>query len=383
MTGAEVQKPLKLGMVGGGEGAFIGAVHRIAARIDDRFTLVAGALSSNPERALRSGQSLGLSEDRIYSDFKEMAAKEAAREDGIDAVSIVTPNHMHAPVAKAFLEAGIHVICDKPLTAQLDEALELEQTVKNSGKVFVLTHNYTGYPLMRQAREMVQNGELGNIRVVQAEYAQDWLTEPADDDNKQAAWRTDPKMAGAGAIGDIGTHAFNLACFVSDLKVTQLAAELSSFVGNRLVDDNAHINLRFENGARGSIWASQIAPGNENGLRLRVYGDKGGIEWSQENPNNLWFTPFGEPKRLITRSGSGASDLANRVSRTPGGHPEGYLEGFATIYTEAADAIIAHENGAGLDDGHHINSIEEGMTGMRFIDACQRSSKDDASWVSL
>lgn len=383
MTGAEIKKPLKLGMVGGGEGAFIGAVHRIAARIDARFTLVAGALSSNPDRALRSGLALGLSEDRIYSDFKEMASQEAAREDGIDAVSIVTPNHMHAPVAKAFLEAGVHVICDKPLTAQLDEALELEQTVKNSSKVFVLTHNYTGYPLMRQAHEMVQNGDLGNIRVVQAEYAQDWLTEPADDDNKQAAWRTDPKMAGAGAIGDIGTHAFNLACFVSDLKVTQLAAELSSFVGNRLVDDNAHINLRFENGARGSIWASQIAPGNENGLRLRVYGDKGGIEWSQENPNNLWFTPFGEPKRLITRSGAGASDLANRVSRTPGGHPEGYLEGFATIYTEAADAIIAHENGASLDDGHHINSIEEGMTGMRFIDACQRSSKDDARWVSL
>lgn len=383
MTSADLQKPLKLGMVGGGEGAFIGAVHRIAARIDNRFSLVAGALSSNADRALISGLALGLTEDRIYSDFKEMATQEAAREDGIDAVSIVTPNHMHAPVAKAFLEAGIHVICDKPLTAQLQEALELEQVVKNSGKLFVLTHNYTGYPMMRQAREMVQNGDLGAIRVVQAEYAQDWLTVPADDDNKQAAWRTDPKMAGAGAIGDIGTHAYNLACFVSDLKVDQLAAELSSFVGARLVDDNAHINLRFENGARGSIWASQIAPGNENGLKLRVYGEKGGIEWSQENPNNLWYTPFGEAKRLITRSGSGASDLANRVSRTPGGHPEGYLEGFATIYTEAADAIIAQESGADLPDGHHINSIEEGMAGMRFIDACQRSSKNDASWVSL
>lgn len=383
MTSADLQKPLKLGMVGGGEGAFIGAVHRIAARIDNRFSLVAGALSSSPDRALRSGVALGLAKDRSYSDFKEMAIQEAARDDGIDAVSIVTPNHMHAPVAKAFLEAGIHVICDKPLTAQLEEAIELEEVVKNSGKLFVLTHNYTGYPLMRQAREMVQNGDLGTIRVVQAEYAQDWLTVPADDDNKQAAWRTDPKMAGAGAIGDIGTHAFNLACFVSNLKVDQLAAELSSFVGARLVDDNAHINLRFAGGARGSIWASQIAPGHENGLKLRVYGEKGGIEWSQENPNNLWFTPFGDAKRLITRSGAGASDLANRVSRTPGGHPEGYLEGFATIYTEAADAIIAHQTGAALPAGHHINSIEDGMDGMRFIHACQHSSKNDAKWVSL
>jgi predicted dehydrogenase len=382
MTGTH-QNRLRLGMVGGGQGAFIGGVHRIAARIDNRFELVAGALSSDKERAQASGEELGLASDRIYTDFYEMAKSEANREDGIDAVSIVTPNHMHAPVATAFLNAGIHVICDKPLSANLDEALELEKTVQHSGKLFVLTHNYTGYPMIRQAQDMVANGDIGNIRVVQAEYAQDWLTVRPDKDNKQAAWRTDPKMAGAGAIGDIGTHAFNLACFVSGLDVTQLSAELSSFVAGREVDDNAHIGLRFTNGARGSIWATQIAPGNENALRLRIYGDKGGLEWAQEDPNYLWHTPFGEPKRLLTRSGSGASDLANRVSRIPGGHPEGYLEGFATIYTEAADAIMAANTGASLPDGHHTNSISDGVLGMKFINACQQSSASDTAWVSL
>lgn len=382
MTGTH-QNRLRLGMVGGGQGAFIGGVHRIAARLDDRFELVAGALSSNQQRAQASGEELGLASDRIYTDFHEMAKTEAARDDGIDVVSIVTPNHMHAPIATAFLNAGIHVICDKPLTATLDEALELEKTVQNSGKLFVLTHNYTGYPMIRQAQEMVANGDIGNIRVVQAEYAQDWLTVPPDADNKQAAWRTDPKMAGAGAIGDIGTHAFNLACFVSGLGVEQLSAELSSFVAGREVDDNAHIGLRFTNGARGTIWATQVAPGNENTLRLRLYGDKGGLEWAQEDPNYLWYTPFGEPKRLLTRSGSGASDRANRVSRIPGGHPEGYLEGFATIYSEAADAIMKADFGTPLPDGHHTNSISDGMLGMKFINACQRSSASDTAWVSL
>lgn len=383
MTSSNYQKPIQFGMVGGGEGAFIGAVHRIAARIDNRFELVAGALSSNAERAMSSGQSLGLADDRIYASFEKMAETEASREDGITAVSIVTPNHMHAPIATAFLNAGIHVICDKPMTADLSQAYELEKTVQSSGKLFVLTHNYTGYPMMRQARQMIENGDLGNIRVVQAEYAQDWLTKPVRSTNKQATWRADPKMAGSGAIGDIGTHAFNLACFVSGLNIDQLSAELSSFVDGRAVDDNAHINLRFRGGARGTIWASQVATGNENGLKLRIYGDKGGIEWSQEDPNYLWFTPFGQAKRLVTRSGAEASDIANRVSRTPGGHPEGYLEGFATIYSEAADAIIAHDHNQALPEGHHINTVHDGMLGMKFIDACQRSSKNDTAWVSL
>lgn len=376
-------KPIRIGMVGGGQGAFIGAVHRIAMRIDNRFELVAGALSSNPERALASSQELGLDDDRSYTSYEEMAKQEAARKDGIEAVAIVTPNHMHAPVAGAFLDAGLHVICDKPLTANLDEALSLEKKVSKSGKLFILTHNYTGYPVIRQARKMIANGDLGKIRIVQAEYAQDWLTEAADDDNKQAAWRTDPKLAGSGAIGDIGTHAFNLASFVSGLEVEQLSAELSSFVPNRQVDDNAHISVRYKGGTRGTIWASQVAPGNENSLTLRIYGEKGGLEWSQEDPNYLWHTPLGNTKRLITRSGNGASDIANRVSRIPSGHPEGYLEGFANIYSEAAIAIDAAKTGNSLPDGHHINTIEDGVKGMRFIDACQRSSNDNASWVSL
>ncbi|MEW7009550.1 Gfo/Idh/MocA family protein [Lentilitoribacter sp. EG35] len=383
MATSNPKKTIRLGMVGGGQGAFIGAVHRIASRIDNRFKLVAGALSSNPERALASGRELGLDDDRSYTDYKEMARHEADLKDGIEAVAIVTPNHLHAPIASAFLSAGIHVICDKPLTTNLDEAIDLEKKVHQSKKLFILTHNYTGYPVIRQAREIIANGTLGNIRIVRAEYAQDWLTEAADDDNKQATWRSDPKMAGSGAIGDIGTHAFNLANFVSGLETEQLSAELSRFVPNRQLDDNAHINIRYKGGARGTIWASQVAPGNENSLTLRIYGEKGGLEWSQEDPNYLWHTPFGEPKRLITRSGNGASDIANRVSRVPGGHPEGYLEGFATIYSEAAIAIEAYKTGASLPEGHHINTIEDGVYGMKFIDACQRSSINNASWVSL
>ena len=374
---------LRLGMVGGGQGAFIGAIHRIAARLDGQFTLVAGALSSEAQRAKASGAELGLDPARCYSDFRDMAKSEAARDDGIDVVAIVTPNHLHAPAAIAFLQAGIHVICDKPLSATLEDAVALEAAVKASGKQFILTHNYTGYPLIRQARDMVANGTLGALRLVQVEYAQDWLTEAPAADNKQAAWRTDPKQAGAGALGDIGTHAFNLASFVSQLDVQELSAEVSSFVPGRLVDDNAHVSLRYEGGARGTLWCSQVAPGNENALRLRIYGDKGGLEWAQENPNQLWYTPLGAPKQLLTRAGAGASDVANRVSRTPGGHPEGYLEGFATIYTEAAQAIRAADEGTPLSAGHHTNGIAEGMAGMRFIAACLASSQANAAWTAL
>lgn len=380
---SDISKPIRLGMVGGGQGAFIGAVHRIAARIDGQFNLVAGALSSDPTRATASGQELGLDAERTYTSFEHMAREESQRADGIEAVSIVTPNHMHAPVARAFLAAGIHVICDKPLTATLDDALKLEQDAKQSDALFFLTHNYTGYPVIRQARDMVEKGELGHIRLVQVEYVQDWLTEPADSDNKQAAWRTDPKMAGAGALGDIATHAFNLACFVSGLEAEQLSAELSSFVAGRKVDDNVHVNMRWKGGARGLLWASQVAPGNENALRLRIFGDKGGIEWAQEDPNYLWYAPFGREKRLITRGGNCASDVSARVTRTPGGHPEGYLEAFATIYSEAAIAIRATQSGSTLPEGHHTISLADGILGMKFINACQRSSADNAAWVSL
>ena len=383
-TEAHTQK-IRLGMVGGGSGAFIGGVHRMAARIDDHFDLVAGALSSTAEKSLASGRELGLDPERCYGSFEEMAEKEAARSDGIEAVSIVTPNHVHYPAAKAFLERGIHVICDKPLTSNLEDAKKLKAVADKAKALFILTHNYTGYPMVRQAREMVAAGLLGQIRVVQVEYAQDWLTEAVEQTGaKQAVWRTDPKQSGAGgATGDIGTHAFNLASFVTGLTLDSLAADLDSFVEGRRVDDNAHVMLRFEGGAKGMLWCSQVAPGNENGLRLRVYGTKGGLEWEQENPNYIWFTPFGEQKRLVTRNGAGAGQAAARVSRIPGGHPEGYLEAFATIYTEAAAAINAAKSGAALDPAVIYPTIDDGVKGVAFVEACVASSKGNGAWVRV
>ena len=373
---------IRLGMVGGGAGAFIGAVHRIAARIDDRFELVAGALASTPEKAISSGHELGLAPDRIYGDFKSMAMREARLKNGIEAVAIVTPNHMHFPVAREFLKRDIHVICDKPLTSTLADARKLVKAAKKSNALFVLTHNYTGYPMVRQARDMVAGGEIGTIRVVQVEYPQDWLTEEAGPDNKQADWRTDPERSGAGgSTGDIGTHAFNLASFVSGLEVDELSADLQAFVPGRRVDDNGHVLLRFAGGARGMLWCSQVAPGNENNLRLRVYGDKGGFEWAQEDPNYLWHTPFGQPKRLLTRGGSGSNEVAASVTRVPPGHPEGYLEGFATIYSEAANAIDAASGNGDLPKGHHYPTVTDGLKGLQFVDACVRSSARNAAWI--
>ncbi|EEW24312.1 Gfo/Idh/MocA family protein [Rhodobacter ferrooxidans] len=374
---------LKLGMVGGGQGAFIGAVHRIAARLDGHWDLVAAALSSDPARAAASAAELGI--DRSYENYLDMAVAEAGRADGIDAVAIVTPNHLHAPVAEAFLRAGIHVICDKPLTATMAQAEHLAKVVAESGKQFILTHNYTAYPLIRQARAMVASGALGTIRLVNAEYLQDWLATPLEQTgSKQAEWRTDPARSGVGgAIGDIGTHALNLAGFVTGLQVTQLSADLTSFVPGRRLDDDAQVRLRFAGGAKGLLWASQVATGNENGLRLRVYGDKGGIEWQQENPNVLRFTPLGQPTQILTRAGAGSWPQAARVSRTPAGHPEGYLEGFATIYAEAA-ALIAHAKyGTPLDPAVTAPGLADGMLGMRFQVACVASSQADAAWVNV
>jgi predicted dehydrogenase len=373
---------IRLGMVGGGNDAFIGGVHRIASRIDDKFELVAGALSSTAEKSRASGAALGLSPDRIYDDFRSMAIREARLKSGIEAVSIVTPNHVHYAAAREFLKRGIHVICDKPLTSTLPDAKKLVKAAEESDALFILTHNYTGYPMVRQAREMVAADEIGNIRVVQVEYPQDWLT--VEQDLKQAEWRTDPARAGAGgSTGDIGTHAFNLACFVTGLVVESLAADIQAFVPGRQVDDNAHVLLRFEGGARGMLWSSQVAPGNENALRIRVYGESGGLEWAQEDPNYLWHTPFGEPKRLITRSGAGAGDAAARISRIPPGHPEGYLEGFANLYSEAAAAIIAHRSGSPVPDGVLYPTVQDGLKGVQFVDACVRSSARNAAWVSL
>ncbi|WP_217361257.1 Gfo/Idh/MocA family protein [Ruegeria arenilitoris] len=376
----ETSGRIRLGMVGGGNDAFIGGVHRIAARLDDKFELVAGALSSTPEKSLESGQALGL--ERVYGDFKQMAIREARLKSGIEAVSIVTPNHVHYAAAREFLKRGIHVICDKPLTSTLTDAKKLVKAAESANALFILTHNYTGYPMVRQAREMVADGDIGKIRVVQVEYPQDWLTEQQD--FKQAEWRTDPERSGAGgSTGDIGTHAYNLACFVTGLKAESLAADLQAFVPGRKVDDNAHVLLRFEGGARGMLWSSQVAPGNENALRLRVYGEKGGFEWSQEDPNYLWFTPYNEPKRLITRNGAGAGDAANRLSRVPPGHPEGYLEGFANIYGEAAEAIQAFRNGSSPDASVVYPTVHDGLNGVKFVAACVQSSSRNAAWVSL
>jgi predicted dehydrogenase len=377
---------IRLGMVGGGQGAFIGAVHRLAARMDDHYEFVAGALSSDAARSKASGEELGLAQDRIYADFREMAKAEAKRADGIEAVSIVTPNHMHFPSAKAFIEAGIHVVCDKPLSLNLKEALVLEKLLaKNKNVIFALTHNYSGYPMIRHARAMVAAGELGDIRVVQGEYPQDWLTTDLEKSGqKQAAWRTDPSKTGAGGcVGDIGTHTYQLGCFVSGLKLDELSADLTTFVKGRRVDDNVHVMLRYKGGAKGMIWASQVAPGHENGLKIRVYGTKGGLEWVQADPNYLWYTPFGEPKRLITRGGAGSNAAAARVTRVPPGHPEGYLEGFANIYTEVARAIKAKRAGKKPDKDVQFPGIEDGVAGMAFIEACVKSSVKNGKWMKV
>ena len=376
---------IRLGMVGGGQGAFIGGVHRMAARLDDHFDLVAGALSSTPEKSLASGRELGLDPARCYGSFEEMAEKEAARPDGIEPVSIVTPNHVHYPAAKAFLERGIHVICDKPLTSNLEDAKKLKAVAEASKALFILTHNYTGYPMVRHARELALNGELGEIRVVQMEYPQDWLAEPIEQTGqKQAAWRTDPKQSGAGgSTGDIGTHAYNLGCFVSGLELDELAADVHTFVAGRKLDDNAHVMLRFKGGAKGMLWCSQVATGHENGLKLRIYGSRGGIEWTQADPNYLWFTRLGEPKQLITRAGAGAGAAATRVTRIPSGHPEGYLEAFATIYSEAAAAITAARSGTAVDPAVVYPTIDDGVKGVAFVEACIASSKQNGAWVKV
>ena len=376
---------IRIGMVGGGEGAFIGAVHRIASRLDDEFELVAGALASEPERAKRSAAAIGLGPDRSYGSYEEMAKLEAARPDGIEAVVIVTPNHMHYPVARAFLEAGIHVICDKPMTSTLADARSLAALVRKSGKLFVLTHNYTAYPMVRQARRMVVAGEIGKIRVVQVEYPQAWLaTKLEDSGQKQAAWRTDPARSGAGGcVGDIGTHAFNLASFVTGLDVESLSADVSTFVEGRAVDDNIHVLLRFAGGAKGMLWASQVAAGHENDLRLRVYGETGALSFAQEEPNRLWVSKLDEPRRLVTRGGAGFDPEAARLTRVPAGHPEGYLEGFANLYGEAALAIRAARKGDSPAVETALPSAEDGVKGMEFIDAVLRSSSQNGAWVTL
>jgi predicted dehydrogenase len=371
-------------MVGGGEGAFIGGVHRMAARIDDQWELVAGAFQSDPQKSTAFGKSLGLDPARCYGDHLTMASSEPGRPDRIDAVSIVTPNSTHAPIALSFLAAGIPVICDKPLTINSKEALILSEAVAQARVPFILTHNYSGYPMIRQARAMVEAGELGEIRIVQVEYAQDWLATDQPG-NKQADWRGDPSRAGpGGALGDIATHAFQLAEFVTRLEAKSVAADLSAFVPGRKVDDNVNVMLRFGGVAKGMLWASQVATGSVNGLRLRVFGDKGGIEWAQETPETLQFTPLAQPARIYRRGGPGVSPSAAHATRTPGGHPEGYLEGFAQIYSDAAELIRAHQEKrepkafAKLAPG-----VADGVRGVKFIEAAIQSSGNNGAWTSI
>lgn len=381
-----MQRRIRIGLVGGGQGSFIAAAHRAAARLDDGYELVAGALSSDPQRALTSGLKLRLAPERCYATYADMARREAQRPDGIDAVVIVTPNHLHFPVAQAFLEQGIHVICDKPMTTRLDHADVLLALAERQGLLFMVTHTYSGYPLVRHARELVRNGALGDIRVVQVEYAQDWLSEPLElTGQKQAEWRADPQRAGpAGALGDIGTHAFHLAGFVSGLEVDQLAAELTTFVPGRVLDDHVQVMLRYQGGARGMLWASQVATGSANRLQLRVFGSRAAIHFDQESPDQLLFTGLGEATQIVRRGATPAGGDAALATRLPAGHPEGYFEAFAQLYRDFALAWQALAAGQPFDAAHHpMPTVRDGRQGMAFIDAVLRSHQGGSSWVAL
>ncbi|MCM5552026.1 Gfo/Idh/MocA family protein [Pleomorphomonas sp. NRK KF1] len=373
------QTRIKLGMVGGGATAFIGAVHRIAMRMDDRFELVAGALDVDAERGRAFAATLGIAPDRAYATYQDLIDKEALRPDRVDAVVIVTPNFLHFPIAKAALEAGFDVICEKPMTTTLEDAEALAALVESTGHRFFLTHTYTGYPMVRQAREMIAAGEIGRLRRVEVEYLQDWLAAPVENTGAEGAvWRTDPKRAGAGgAIGDVGTHAWNLAAFVSGEEPTHLLAELSTLVEGRRVDDDAAILLRYASGAKGSILASQVLPGNGNNVSFRIYGDKAGLEWWQEKPEELWFTRLGEPRQMIRRNGAGATNSAIAGSRVPAAHPEGYLEAFANLYRDAADIL------SGKAASTVVPSALDGVSGSKFVEACLKSNAAGNTWTEV
>jgi predicted dehydrogenase len=380
-----MNRKLRMGMVGGGQGAFIGAVHRTAAAIDGEIDLVCGAFSSTPERSKASGELLMIDPGRCYGDYKEMIKKESKRKDKMDIVSIVTPNHMHFAPAKMALEHGFHVICDKPVTFTLAEAKKLKDVIQSTGLTFALTHNYTGYPMVKQARALVRSGAIGKIRKVVVEYPQGWLAFLEEKKGyKQAEWRTDPKRSGvAGAIGDIGTHAENLAEYITGLKITSLCADVSTFVEGRLLDDDASVLLRFDNGAKGILYCSQIANGEENALRIRVYGELGGLDWRQEEPNTLVHKS--QTFHHIYRPNVGELDpLAKANIRLPNGHPEGYLEAFANIYRNFARTVRKRMNG---EEPSEIDldfpGIDEGIRGMLFIESVIQSGKSKSKWVDF
>jgi predicted dehydrogenase len=380
-------RKLRYGMVGGGRDAFIGAVHRKAMAMDGQYEFVAGALSSNPDKAHASGQDLGLADDRNYGSWEEMLEKERKRpaSDRIDLVSIVTPNHVHYPVAKAFAAAGFHVVCDKPLVHTSKQANDLIRTVERSGVVFAVTYNYTGYPRVKQARHMIQKGQLGTIRKVIVEYNQGWLaTNLESTGQKQADWRTDPRRSGAaGAIGDIGSHAENLVATVTGLEIESICADLTTFVSGRKLDDDGNLLLRYTNGARGVLIASQIEIGGENDLRLRVFGSKGGLEWHQENPNYLIWNPLEGPRQILTRGSGYLCDAAQKATRLPTGHPEAFLEAFANVYLGAAEAIRARQarKKLGKLEGD-FPTVLDGARGVHFIEKTVESAGSSKKWTS-
>lgn len=376
---------VRMGMVGGGEGAFIGAVHRMAAAIDGEIELVCGAFSGDPERSRRSGVALHLPVERVYGDFCDMMEAEAAlpEERRMQFVAIVTPNHMHFPVAEAALRAGFHVLSDKPATFSLEEVLQLRELVKESGLLYGLTHTYTGYPLVKEARARVAAGELGAIRKVVVEYPQGWLAErPENADNKQAAWRLDPARAGVSScMGDIGVHAANLAEYVTGLKISEICSDLTSFVPGRELDDDGAVLLRFDNGARGVLHASQVSVGEENGLAIRVYGEEGGLQWQQQEPNTLWLKWSDRPAEMLRSGGSYLGELAASNTRTPMGHPEGYLEAFANLYMAFAGQVRAREAGESPDErAVDCPGIEAAIRGMTFIELAVAASASDIKW---
>jgi predicted dehydrogenase len=378
------KRKIRLGIVGGGAGSNIGETHRYAARYDERFALVTGVFASDAERSRDFASALNIAPDRRYGSWQEMAEQEARRGDGIEAVSIMTPNNSHYAIARAFLEHGIDVICDKPLTTEVEQAVELMRLTRQSGLVFGVTYCYSGYPMVRQAREMVRSGELGDIRLVQVEHASGWASTLLEaEGHKQALWRTTPSIAGkSSVVGDLGTHAHHMARFVTGLEITEVSAELSSIVPGRQADDNAHIKLRFNNGAKGMMWASMVATGHWHGLRIRVYGEKGSLEWVQEQPNELVLRLADGHHHTLTRGFNWLSPAAQRASRLWPGHPEGYLAAFANLYSDIADAILARRDGVEVDPlAYLFPTVEDGLLGVKFVDAVVESHQQDGRWV--
>lgn len=377
---------LRLGMVGGGQGAYIGNIHRLASRLDGHWQLVAGAFDADPQRGRDFAIAQGLDPDRSYGTYEELISGESARKDRVDAVAICTPNFTHFPIAKALIEAGFDVICEKPLTATLDDAVALEKLARDSGRFVGVTYTYSGYPMVHEARVRVARGELGAIRTVQVEYPLEWMATAIEQSgNAQAAWRTDPKKNGrGGSIGDIGTHAYHLAGFVTGLKLEALTADLATFVGGRALDDNAHVMMRYQGGARGLLWSSQVAIGNSNSVRLRVFGEKGSLQWFQEQPNELVFTPLDGRVQAIKRGTDELSEDAKVRTRTPPGHPEGYLEAFANLYAGFAEAIRAKQEGREPGVlGQNVPLAYDGLKGVAFVEAVVDShAAADQPWIT-